>query len=51
MLMGWTNKEHTKRQPMAAMRGVCLSGSLSSPVKFINGRLGQTSIDNRYIRH
>ena len=52
MLTSWTYNEHpTKRPATAAMRGVCLSGSLSSPVNFINGRLGQTSIDSRYIRH
>ena len=52
MLTNWTTKQHTaKRQPTAAMRGVCLAGSLSpAVVNIFDGRLGQTSIDNRYIR-
>jgi len=49
MMTSWTNKEHNaKRQPMAAMPGVCLAGST---VNRFDGRLGQTSIDSRYIRH
>jgi hypothetical protein len=49
MMMSWTNKEHTaKRQPTAAMSGVCLAGPF---VNRYDGRLGQTSIDSRYIRH
>jgi hypothetical protein len=52
MLTSWTHKEHiAKRQPAAAMRGVCLMGSLSSSVNIFYGRLGQTSIDSRHIRH
>jgi len=51
MLMSWTNKEHTAKRPTAARRGVRLSAGLSSSVNMFNGRLGQTSIDSRYIRH
>ncbi len=52
MLTSWTNKEHTtKRQPTAAMRGVCLNANPGSAVNLFNGRLGQAYIDSRYIRH
>ena len=52
MLMSWTNKEHTTKRPAtAARRGVCLWAGLSSSVNMFNGRLGQTSVDSRYIRH
>jgi len=52
MRTSWTHKEHTtKRQPTGAMRGVCLNAKLGSPVNLFDGRLGQASIDSRYIRH
>jgi len=52
MLTSWTHKEHTtKRQPTAAMRGVCLNAKPGSLVNLFDGRLGQASIDSRYIRH
>ena len=52
MLTSWTHKEHAiKRQPTAAMRGVCLNAKPGSPVNLFVGRLGQASIDSRYIRH
>jgi len=57
MMTSRTYKEHVaKWQPSAAMRGVCLSGGLTSAsvmlgVNIVSGRLGQaTSIDSRYIR-
>jgi len=52
MLTSWTHKEQTtKRQPTAAMRGLCLIAKPGSPVNLFDGRLGQASIDSRYIRH
>jgi hypothetical protein len=52
MLTSWSNKEHTaKRQPKAAMPGVCLPASLGvSSVNIFGGRRGQAFIDSRYIR-
>ncbi|HEV7684158.1 MAG TPA: hypothetical protein VGO68_18725 [Pyrinomonadaceae bacterium] len=48
MMTSWTNNEHTAKRPTAAMPGVCLAGPF---VNRYDGRLGQTSIDSRYIRH